>query len=108
MIGKQITRDGLKYKISAYDEDKKLMLLEEVTDDENGDISCLFDAEYKEGTVSASKCESYFISKRSFFEQAEKSTDKCIESISSKIREKYYRISIPICNLIAKAYISET
>ena len=108
MINKTFKRNGSAYKVLAYNEKEQLMLMECISGDFAGDISCLTGAHYDGEALRASGNITYFISKAQFFARAGECKSKDIGEIASYIRQKYFRIPTVICLLIAEAYLAET
>ena len=107
MKNKTFERNAVKYRVLVYSEAGKLMLLEEISAGFGGTVSCLFDAVYEGGLLSASQSISYSVTKKDLFERASMCSSNDVRSIASFIREKYYKIPSAVCELIAKAYCDE-
>lgn len=107
MINKNFKRNGCTYKVLAYNEKESLMLIESISGVTAGDISCLTDARYDGGILTASQSLYYGVSKARFFARAAECKSGDIGEIASYIRQKYYRIPTVICTLIAEAYITD-
>lgn len=107
MKNKTFERNSVRYRVLAYSEAEKLMLLEDTSSEFGGTVSCLFDAVYKVGLLSASQSISYSVTKKDLFERASMCSKNHVRSIASFIREKYYKIPSAVCELISEAYCDE-
>ena len=104
IIGKKFNRNGAEYKVIAYDEANKNMVLEETSEDFKGNLEFLCDASYEDNMLKGSRAIQYAVTAEECYNDIRNSSATTIDDMAEVVRKAHHHIPKNFCRLIAQTY----